>query len=105
MPAVRPASLAQRRRVLHERHALALDRARNERLWAIADPAEGFECVTKVADVVAITGHEGPAEGTDPGLERAEREDLVRRLVRLELIAIDDDRKARQALVRGGLEP
>src|SRR4026209_1371133 len=105
MPAVRPASLAQRRRVFHERHALSLDRARNERLWAIADPSEGFECVTKLADVVAITGHDVPAEGTEPALGRAEREDLVRRPVRLELVAIDDDRRARQALVRGGLEP
>ena len=105
MPAVRPASLAERRRVLHERHALALDRARDERLRAIADLAERLERVTKLADVVAVTGHDVPAEGTEPGLELAERDDLVRRLVRLELVAIDDDRKARQALVRGGLEP
>ena len=105
MPAVRPASLAERRRVLHERHALALDRARDERLRAIADPAERLERVTKLADVVAVTGRDVPAEGTEPGLELAERHDLVRRLVRLELVAIDDDRKARQALVRGGLEP
>ena len=91
--------------MLHERHALALDRARNERLRAIADPAERLERVTKLADVVAVTGHDVPAEGTEPGLELAERDDLVRRLVRLELVAIDDDREARQALVRGRLEP
>ena len=91
--------------MLHERHALALDRARDERLRAIADLAERLERVAKLADVVAVAGRDVPAEGTEPRLELAERDDLVRRLVRLELVAIDDDRKARQALVRGGLEP
>ncbi len=37
-------------------------------------------------------------------LEIAESEDLVRRLVRLQLVAVDDDPEPAETLVRGGLE-
>src|SRR6185295_2002403 len=105
MPAVRPASLAQCGRVLHERHALPLDRARDERLGPIADLAERLERVAKLADVVSVAGRDVPAKRAEPSFEITERHDLVRRLVRLELVAIDDDRESRQALVRGSLKP
>ena len=59
----------------------------------------------KLAEVVSVAGRDVPAERTEALLELAERDDLVRRLVRLELVAIDDDREPGEALVRGRLEP
>ena len=91
--------------MLHERHALALDRARDESLRPIADLAERRERAAKLVDVVPVAGRHVPAERAEPLLELAERHDLVGRLVRLQLVAIDDDGEARQALVRGRLEP
>ena len=46
-----------------------------------------------------------PAERAEALLELADRDDLVGRLVRLQLVAVDDDGEARQPLVRRGLQP
>ena len=105
MPAVRAATLAQRGRVLHERNALALDRAGDQHLRPVAHVAERGEGGTELLDVVAVAGLDMPAERAEPLLEGAEGDDLVRRLVGLELVPVYDDRQPGEALVRGRLQP
>ena len=56
-------------------------------------------------DVVAVAGLDAPAERAKPLLECAEGDDLVRRLVGLELVPVYDDRQPGEALVRGRLQP
>ena len=90
--------------MLHERHALALDRARDEHLRAVAHPGERVEGSTELVDVVPVAARDVPAERAKTLLEPAEGDDLVRRLVGLELVPVDDHRQAREALVRGGLQ-
>ena len=104
MPAVGAASLPQRVRVLHEGDAPALDRPGDERLRSFRLGAERREGLPQRAVVVAVAGASEPAEGPQLRLEVAEREDLLGRLVRLELVAVDDDREAPEPVRRGGLE-
>ena len=54
--------------------------------------------------VVAVARADVPAEGPELRLEVAEREDLLRRLVRLQRVAIDDHPERPEPLLRGGLE-
>ena len=54
--------------------------------------------------VVAVAGHDAASERAQLGLEALEREYLLRRPVRLELVAVDDDEQPADALVRGRLE-
>ena len=56
------------------------------------------------AVVVPVRRLDVPAEGAELLLEVAERDDLLRRLVRLHLVAVDDDPEPAQALVSGSLE-
>ena len=91
MPAIDAAAFAQRSRVLHERDAFALDRVRDQHLRAIADRAEVGEDVAQRLVIVPVARLDVPAERSQLRLEVAEREDLLRRLVRLQLVAVDDD--------------
>ena len=93
MPAVRAFSLPQRCGMLHERHALALDRVSDQRLRTVADVAERGERGPELADVVAVARRNVPAEDAEALVELAQRDDLVRRLVGLQLVAVDDDRE------------
>ncbi len=104
MPAVRTAPLTQRARVLHEGDTSALDRPGDERLRSIRLGAKRRKGLPQRVVVVAVTGASKPAEGTQLRFEVAEREDLLRRLVRLELVAVDDDREAPEPVRRGRLE-
>ena len=54
--------------------------------------------------VVAVAGRDLPAERRELRLQVAEREDLLRRLVRLQLVAVDDDPQVSEPLVRRGLQ-
>ena len=54
--------------------------------------------------VVAVARLDLPAERAQLRLEVAEREDLLGRLVGLELVAVDDDPEPAEAVVRRGLE-
>ena len=91
VPAIEPATLREGGGVLHERHALAFDRVCYQRLGPIVKPAELVEDRAQRRMVVTVTRSDVPAEGPQLGLEVAEREDLLGRFVRLELVAIDDD--------------
>ena len=91
VPAIEPATLREGGGMLHERHALAFDRVCYQRLGPIVQPAELVEDRAQRRMVVTVTRRYVPAEGPQLGLEVAEREDLLGRFVRLELVAIDDD--------------
>ena len=54
--------------------------------------------------VVPVARDDAGAEGGDLRLEALEREDLLGRLVRLELVPVDDDEQPPDALVRGRLQ-
>ena len=90
MPAVGPATVPQRARVLHEGHALALHGVRHEHFRHVGRRAERCEDLLERIVVMAVTGDDVPAERAELHLEVAEREDVVRRLVGLQLVAVDD---------------
>ena len=104
MPAIRPVPVRERGRVLHERDALALDRARDERLRRALLGAEPHECLAQCGVVVPVDRVHVPAESTQLALEVAQRDDLLGAPVRLHLVAVDDDPQPAEALVRGRLE-
>ena len=99
-----PAALGESDRVLHERHALALDRVGDERLRRVAALAEAREDVAQRGVVVAVARLDLPAERAELRLEVAEREDLLRRLVGLQLVVVDDDPEAAEPVVGRRLE-
>ena len=104
VPAVRAPSLLQRERVLHERDALALDRPRDERLRPLGLLAERGERRAELGGIVAVARLHAPAERAEPALELTERDDLFGGLVGLQLVAVDDDGEAGEALLRGRLQ-
>ena len=83
--------------MLHERDALALDRLRDERLRRVAALAEAGEDPAQRRVVVPVGRLDVPAERAQLRLEVAERDDLLRPLVGLDLVAVDDDPEARRA--------
>src|SRR5207248_9992097 len=85
------AALAQRAWVLHERHALTLDRVRDQLLPRIALGAEVRERACERVVVLPVALRDVPAERTQLRLEIPECDDLLGRLVGLELVAVDDD--------------
>jgi hypothetical protein len=105
VPAVRPAALGECGRMLHERDALALDGPRDEGLRSAVAFAEPCEGRSQRRVVVTVDRLDLPAERAQLPREVAERDDLLRRLVGLHLVAVDHDPEPAQALVRGGLEP
>ena len=66
VPAIRASALPERSGVLHEGHALALDRARNQCLRAVVVRAEGSERRTQRREVVSVAGSDVPAKGAEP---------------------------------------
>ena len=104
MPHVVPAAFGEGRRALHERDALPLHGLRNERVRAVFDLSESGECLPQRGMVVAVARSDVPAEGPQLRLEIAQGDDLLGRLVRLELVAIDDDPERPEPLVRRGLQ-
>ena len=99
-----PPPSASATRVLHERDALALDRLRDERLRRVAAVAEAPEGRPHRGVVVPVDRLDVPSEGPELRLEVAERDDLLRPLVGLHLVAVDDDPEPAQALVGGRLQ-
>ena len=91
--------------MLHERDALALDRLRDEhpRSAVVAAP-ERPEGVVQGRMVVPVARDDAGAERSELRLEALEGEDLLRRLVRLKLVPVDDDEQPSDALVRGRLQ-
>ena len=90
--------------MLHERDALALDRPRDERLRRVVPVTKARERRPQRRVVVTVDRLDVPAERAELPLEIAERDDLLRRLVRLHLVAVDDDPQPAEALVRGRLQ-
>ena len=105
MPPIGATALGERDRMLHERDTLPFERAGNERVWRIGDAPEGRERLSQSANIVAVTRHDVPAESAEALLEVAEGDDLLRRLVGLELVPIDDDDEVSQTFLRRRLEP
>ena len=70
----------------------------------VAALAEPREHVAQRRVVVPVAGRDLPAERAQLRLEVAEREDLLGRLVGLQLVAVDDDPEPAEPLVRGRLE-
>ena len=105
MPAVRAASGGERGGVLHERDALALDRPRDQdaRRSVVVAP-ERAEGVPEHAVVVPVAGDDAAAERDELRLQALEREDLLGRLVRLELVPVDEDEQPPDPLVRRRLQ-
>ena len=99
-----PPPVLERARMLHERDALALDRPRDERLRRVVLLAEAREDVAQRGVVVPVAGLDRPAERAQLRLQVAERDDLLRRLVGLELVAVDDDPETAEPLVRRALQ-
>ena len=105
VPAVRAAALLERARVLHEGDAPALDRVRDERLRHVLRPGvERRERLAQGRVVVPVAGGDVPAERAQLRLEVAEGEDLLRGLVRLELVPVDDHPEPAEPPVRRGLQ-
>ena len=90
--------------MLHERDALALDRLRDQDARSSVVIPELPKRDPQRRVVVAVAGHDAASERAQLGLEALEREYLLRRPVRLELVAVDDDEQPADALVRGRLE-
>ena len=90
--------------MLHERDAAALDRAGHEHLRPVVDSGQLAERASQLRVVVAVARRHMPAERRELRLEIAEGEDLLGRLVRLELVAVDDDGQPRQAIVGSTLK-
>ena len=99
VPAVRAAAVPQRRRVLHERDAPTLDRTGDEHLGPVVDGRQLGERAPQLRVVVAVARRHMPAERRELRLEVAEGEDLLRRLVGLKLVAVDDHGQPRQAVM------
>ena len=104
MPPVRASVERERRRVLHERDALPLDRVGDERLRHLAARTKAREDAAQRRVIVPVARFDVPSERAQLRLEIAEREDLLRRLVGLQLVAIDHDPEAAELVVRGSLE-
>src|SRR5204863_9380555 len=105
VPALRAAAVCERRRMLHERDALALERPRDQGLGAaVSGGRERRERLTELHVVMAVARANVPSEGTELRLEVAQRDDLLRPLVRLQLVAVDDDPQPVQPLRRGRLQ-
>ena len=104
VPAIGPAAVGERDRMLHERDALALDRPGDERLRRVAPGAEAREGGAQRDVVVPVDRLDVPAERAELRLEVAERDDLLRPLVGLHLVAVDDDPEPAEPLVGGRLE-
>ena len=71
---------------------------------AVAASTEPREDVAQRGVVVPVARLDLPAERAQLRLEIAEREDLLRRLVGLQLVAVDDDPEAAEPIVRRGLK-
>ena len=104
VPPIDATALGKRSRVLHERDALALDRVCDESLRPPVVQPEPVEHRADGTVIVAVAALDVPAEGGELRLQVAEREDLLGRLVGLQLVPIDDDPEAADPLVDGGLE-
>ncbi len=104
MPAVRASAGGERRRMLHERDALPLDRVRDERLRRVPAGSESRERGAQFGVIVPVARLDLPAERAQLPLEITERQDLVGRPVRLQLVAVDDDPEPAETLVRRRLE-
>ena len=91
VPPVGATSLRECSRPFHERDALALDRPCDERVRALVHRTERRERFAKLPVVVTVARAHVPSERTQLLLEIAERDDLLGELVRLQLVAIDDD--------------
>ena len=92
-------------RMLHERDSLPLHRLRHERLRPVVALPEGGERLAQSRVVVPVARAGLPSESDQLRLQVAERDDLVRRLVGLELVAVDDHPQPAQPLVGCALEP
>ena len=90
--------------MLHERDALALDRVGDERLRRLAAGPEPREDGSQRGVVVAVARLDLPAERAQLRLQVAEREDLLGRLVGLQLVAVDDDPEPAEPIVCRGLQ-
>ena len=76
--------------MLHERDALALDRVRDEHLRPLVDQRKSAKTARSALVIVAVAALDVPAERAQLRLEVAEREDLLGRLVGLQLVAVDE---------------
>ncbi len=105
VPAIRAAALRERDRVLHERHAAPLDgRGEDDPGTPVVRGPKPLERVAQRGVVVAVARDDARSEGGQLRLEALEREDLLRRAVGLERVAVDHDHEPRDALMGGGLE-
>ena len=86
--------------MLHERDALPLDRVGDERLGPLAARTKAREDAAQRRVIVPVAGLDLPPERAQLRLEVAEREDLLGRLVRLQLVAVDDDPEPAEPVVR-----
>ena len=91
--------------MFHERHPLALHRARDERLRHVAGGVELREHSCELVVIVAVARRDVPAEGTQLRLDVAERHDLFGQLVGLQLVAVDDDPEVAERVGGRGLQP
>ena len=73
-------------------------------LGALAARTKAREDAAQRRVVVPVAGLDLPPERAQLRLEVAEREDLLRRLVGLQLVAVDDDPEPAEPVVRGSLE-
>ena len=104
VPAVRPAALLERDRMLHERDALPFDRPRHQDLGPLRLGAEVLEHLAEIHVVVTVADVDVPAEAPQLLLQVAERDDLLGALVGLELVPVDDHDQVADFLVRTGLQ-
>src|SRR5580765_267781 len=91
--------------MLHEGHALALDRLRDKHLRPVVMGTELGEDAAQLVVIVTVARGDVPAKRCELRLEIAEREYLVSGFVGLELVAIDEypeisGRMARRRLQR-----
>src|SRR5205823_9148727 len=90
VPMVRAASFEKRDGMFHEGNAATLDRSRDENLRdARRRVPHCGERSSELIVVMPVARFDVPAERPQLRLEIAEGEDLFRRLVRLELVAVD----------------
>ena len=104
MPPIGAVALSERRRVLHEGDSPALDRPCDERLRPFVARAEALERVCQRSVLVTIARPDIPTERLELRFDLAEREDVVRPLVRLQLVSIDDHPELPEPVVRSGLQ-
>ncbi len=74
-------------------------------LRPVLDLAERGERRAELLEGVPVARHHVPAERSESLLELADRDDLVGRLVRLQLVPVDDDGEAGEPFVRRRLQP